>query len=72
MTWTVLVDRTACLGCGVCLGYAPRTFAQDDSGQAVLQESPTDSLDQVQLAVQACPTGALRLVTAEQGAGEKE
>ncbi|MFF3569996.1 ferredoxin [Nocardia jiangxiensis] len=60
--WTVRVDRSACLGCGVCLDYAPRSFAQDEDGQAVLREPPGDELDRVREAVSACPTGALQLV----------
>lgn len=60
--WTVRVDRLACLGCGVCLDYAPRSFVQDEDGQAVLREPPGDELDRIREAVGACPTGALELV----------
>lgn len=60
--WTVEIDETACLGCGVCLSSAPDSFTQDDAGQAVLRQPPADSLDRIQLAIDSCPTGALRLV----------
>lgn len=60
--WTVGIDRTACIGCGVCLAYAPGSLAHDESGQAVLIDPPADSLDQVRRAVDSCPTGALELI----------
>ncbi|MEU1980999.1 ferredoxin [Nocardia sp. NPDC019395] len=59
--WTVEVDRTACLGCGVCVSYAPKSFEQDDEGQAVFLDPPADPEPDIRMAVDGCPTGALRL-----------
>lgn len=66
--WTVEVDRDACIGSGMCLIYAPGTFAHDGEAKAVVADEPTDSLDAVKTAVEGCPTSALRLVTNEGGA----
>jgi len=29
--WTIAVDRELCLGSGMCIVYAPATFAHDDA-----------------------------------------
>jgi len=60
--WTVAVDRARCLGSGMCVVYAPDTFAHDDEAKAVVQDPAADALDAVREAVDACPTGALRLI----------
>jgi ferredoxin len=60
--WSVTVDRELCLGTGTCIVYAPGTFAHDDQAKAVVVEPATDPLDTVQVAVEGCPTRALRLV----------
>ena len=64
--WSVDVDRELCMGSGLCVMYAPGTFAHDHETKAVLLNPPTDGLDTIRLAVSACPTAALRLT--EQGA----
>ena len=57
----IAIDREACLGTGLCIVYAPRTFAHDDDTKAVLQEPPHDAPADVRTAVEACPMGALAL-----------
>ena len=56
------VDRDACIGSGICVVYAPGTFTQDAEAKAVVLDGPTDDLDTVRTAVEACPTRALQLV----------
>ena len=60
--WRVAVDRDACMGSGMCIVYAPGSFAHDDEAKAVFQHPPGDSLDGVRTAIEACPTGALTLI----------
>lgn len=67
--WSVEIDRDVCMGSGMCIVYAPGTFEHDDETKAVMIDPPGDPLDAVRTAVQACPTGALRLVTDENDAG---
>ncbi|MGY1743260.1 MULTISPECIES: ferredoxin [unclassified Blastococcus] len=57
----VAIDREACLGTGMCIVYAPQTFAHDDETKAVLQDPPHDAAADVAGAVEACPVGALAL-----------
>ena len=66
--WTVAVDRELCLGSGMCIVYAPGTFAHDDQAKAVVLDPATDPLDTARTAVEACPTSALQLVTDGPGA----
>ena len=61
----ISIDRDLCMGSGMCVVYAPGTFAHDDETKAVVVDPPGDPIDSVRIAVEACPTGALRLVTDE-------
>jgi ferredoxin len=50
----------------MCIVYAPGTFAHDDEAKAVVVDGQGDPVDQIRTAVEACPTGALRLTTDSQ------
>jgi ferredoxin len=58
---TIGVDRELCMGSGMCMVYAPATFAHDGEAKAVVVDPSGDDVDAVQAAVEACPTRALRL-----------
>ncbi|MCX4831234.1 ferredoxin [Streptomyces sp. NBC_01016] len=58
----VVVDRERCLGTGICVVYAPATFAHDDEAKAVVI-GPPEPLDELRTAVEGCPTQALRLMS---------
>jgi ferredoxin len=60
--WSIVVDRAACMGTGTCTVYAPGTLELDSEGKASPRTEPTDELDAVRAAIEACPTSALRLV----------
>ncbi|HEY3670933.1 MAG TPA: ferredoxin [Acidimicrobiia bacterium] len=59
---TIVVDRELCMGSGMCIVYAPNTFAHDDETKAFVIDPAGDPIDAVRNAVQACPTSAIRLV----------
>ena len=59
--WTITVDRERCMGSGMCLVYAPGTFAHDDQTKAIVVDPAGDAIDMIRNAVEACPTSALRL-----------
>ena len=59
----VSIDRDLCMGSGVCLVYAAGTFTHDSESKAVLVDQISDSAEQIQTAVKACPTGALSMST---------
>jgi ferredoxin len=65
--WTIEVDREVCMGSGMCIMYAPATFAHDEETKAVVIDPHGDPEDRIRIAVEACPTGALRLIDNENG-----
>ena len=65
---TILVDRELCMGSGMCIVYAPNTFAHDEETKAVVVDPEGDPIDAIRNAVQACPTSAITLVTENEGA----
>ncbi len=58
---TVTVDRARCMGTGICVEFAPGTFAHDDQAKAIVLSPSDDPTDIIASAVEACPTGALHL-----------
>ena len=60
--WDIIVDRQICMGSGMCYMYASNTFDIDDSAKSVVKKIDGDPIDNIRTAVEACPTGALRLV----------
>lgn len=64
---SIAVDRTACMGSGSCILYAPQTFTHDDETKAVVVNAAGDPIESIRTAVEVCPTGALTL-TYEEGA----
>ena len=57
-------DREICMGAGVCVMTADKTFDQDDDGIVVLASDrvPVDEEKVVRNAVRMCPSGALSIV----------
>ena len=66
---TLTVDRDVCIGSGMCVVYAPGTFDQDAEAKSVVRDPVTDDAGTVRTAVEACPTGAIRL-TVDDGEGD--
>ena len=62
---TIVVDRELCMGSGMCIVYAPSTFAHDEETKAIVVNATGDSIDAIRNAVQACPTSALRILNDE-------
>jgi ferredoxin len=64
---TIVIDRDVCMGSGMCIVYAPGTFAHDEQAKAIVVDAAGDPLDAIRVAVEACPTGALTLLPNEGG-----
>lgn len=60
----VLGDRDVCIAAGNCVMTAPAVFDQDDDGLVVVlvDEVPAAEEANVRVAVDICPSQALRLV----------
>ena len=61
----ITVDRQLCMGTGLCTVYAAATFAHDEAAKAIVTDPEGNTPDEIQNAIEACPTGAIRLVTSD-------
>ena len=57
--WSIDIDRERCIGSGVCVMYAPDHLTQDADGTARSLGDVIGDLDSIEIAIEACPTGAL-------------
>jgi ferredoxin len=66
MNQTVMVDRIACTGHGLCAELLPELISLDEWGYPILDPHPVPGslAGHARRAVAACPTLALRLVKA--------
>ena len=55
----ISIDRELCLGSGMCIVYAPNTFAHDDQAKAIVINPEGDSIDAIRTAASGCPTSAI-------------
>ncbi|MEJ2032319.1 MAG: ferredoxin [Deltaproteobacteria bacterium] len=53
------VDRTTCIGCGLCTEIAPHTFALDVERLALVVNPGGDSEESIQAAIDDCPVAAI-------------
>ena len=51
------VDKSACIGCGMCADTAPEAFCLAEG----YQEIPADSIDNAKEAEADCPVGAIQV-----------
>lgn len=60
---TVKVKRDACIGCGACAAICDSVFEIDDEGiSTVVDENVSEeNQEEVQDAVDSCPTGAIEV-----------
>ncbi|HEY8527574.1 MAG TPA: ferredoxin [Acidimicrobiales bacterium] len=58
---TISVDRDRCIGSGMCIVYAPATFAHDDEAKAYVVDPAGDDEQAITAALEACPTRALKM-----------
>lgn len=55
----IIVDTDKCIGCGSCIGIAPKTFDWNDEGTSkVINDVVTDDAKN---AMDCCPTGAINI-----------
>ena len=60
--WEIVVDRELCMGSGTCYLYVPNTFEVDDGAKSFVKQPDGDPLESIRTAIEACPTGALKLI----------
>lgn len=56
---TINIDQDKCIGCGMCVSFAPNTFAHDSNQKATLKKGRHDSPAAILNAAENCPVGAI-------------
>ncbi|HET7489773.1 MAG TPA: ferredoxin [Acidimicrobiales bacterium] len=65
MTFEIRLQRARCMGSKCCTHAAPGVFAVDDQQLVTIVDPAGGTRDEVELAAEACPTGAISVVDAE-------
>ncbi|MEW2575315.1 ferredoxin [Streptomyces syringium] len=65
--WHVEVDRSVCVGSGMCAGIAPWAFRLDTARQSHPAEPEADAAGPVLAAAESCPVEAITLRTLDDG-----
>ena len=62
----IIVDKSACIACGFCVGAAPDVF---EFGDDMLSQTKNDTVENISedvtVAVEGCPTGAITIENVE-------
>ncbi|MFD5697938.1 ferredoxin [Streptomyces lasiicapitis] len=66
--WHVEVDRSVCIGSGMCVNTAPDGFALDSARQSHPTRPETDAAEKVLEAAESCPVEAITITLL--GSGE--
>lgn len=58
----VFVDQELCISCGLCISICDEVFSwnEDDKAQAIDSDIPEEFVDEVNEAVESCPTDAIQ------------
>ena len=62
MTFEIRLRRERCIGSKCCTHAAPGVFALDDQRTVTVVDAAGGTREQVELAVEECPTGAISVV----------
>ncbi|WP_328326052.1 MULTISPECIES: ferredoxin [unclassified Streptomyces] len=66
--WRVEVDRSVCIGSGMCVNHAPDGFELDSARQSHPRPPETDASEKVLTAAEGCPVEAIMITLL--GSGE--
>lgn len=61
MANVLVVDKDKCIGCGLCVTLAQKTFKLDKDNKAEVIDPPTDDAKTIQEAIDCCAVGAITL-----------
>ncbi|MER5462085.1 MULTISPECIES: ferredoxin [unclassified Streptomyces] len=65
--WHVEVDRSVCIGSGMCVSHAPDGFALDSARQSHPRDADTDAHEMILAAAENCPVEAIAITLLESG-----
>ncbi len=57
------IDRSGCIGCGLCPSICPEVFRMADDGLAetIVEEVPSGAADTAQEAADSCPVSVIHV-----------
>ncbi|KKQ76901.1 MAG: hypothetical protein US98_C0020G0005 [Parcubacteria group bacterium GW2011_GWC1_38_6] len=56
---TIKIDQEACISCGTCVSFAPKTFELDKNSKSQVKEKPDQSKHKIMEAAQSCAVDAI-------------
>ncbi|MFF9017231.1 ferredoxin [Streptomyces sp. NPDC014870] len=65
--WLVEVDRSVCIGSGMCVNHAPDGFRLDTARQSHPREPEADANERVLAAAEGCPVEAILITLLDSG-----
>ncbi|WP_328678421.1 ferredoxin [Streptomyces sp. NBC_00322] len=65
--WHVEVDRSVCIGSGMCVGHAPDGFWLDSGRQSHPRAEDADANERILAAAENCPVEAIAITLLESG-----
>ncbi len=65
--WRVRVDRSLCIGSGMCVSHAPGAFTLDSARRSHPAEPERDASEPVLAAAEGCPVEAITIMLAGSG-----
>ncbi|HLN16143.1 MAG TPA: ferredoxin [Acidimicrobiales bacterium] len=63
--FVIQVDRELCMGSGNCHFWAATTFDLGDDGRVVVLDPDADDEEQLRVAAEGCPVGAITVTRAD-------
>lgn len=65
--WHVEVDRSVCIGSGMCVSHAPDGFRLDSARQSHPRSADADANEKILAAAENCPVEAIAIALLESG-----
>ena len=63
--YRIVVIQSKCIAAASCVAISPSLFRLNEQNLAEMIESGSDELDNIMLAAQSCPTGAIEIYEGE-------
>ena len=63
--YKIVVVQSKCIAAASCIAISPTLFKLNEQNLAEMIESGSDELDNIMLAAQSCPTGAIEIYEGE-------
>jgi ferredoxin len=65
--YQIKVIRKLCIGAASCVAVSPAVFQLDKDNKAIVPDGATDTMENILMAAQSCPTKAIVVIDTETG-----